>query len=40
MLGITPATARWHLHEARNTLRVVLAPALAESNVTPTSAAS
>jgi RNA polymerase sigma-70 factor, ECF subfamily len=37
MLGITPATARWHLHEARNTLRTVLAPALAESRAPPTS---
>ena len=33
MLGITPATARWHLHEARNTLRALLAPALAETTV-------
>ena len=31
MLGITPATARWHLHEARNTLRGLLAPSLGET---------
>jgi RNA polymerase sigma-70 factor (ECF subfamily) len=28
LLGISPATARWHLHEARGTLRTILAPAL------------
>ena len=31
MLGITPATARWHLHEARNTLRTLLAPSFAST---------
>jgi RNA polymerase sigma-70 factor (ECF subfamily) len=40
MLGITPATARWHLHEARNTLRGLLAFALAEPTAPQASAAS
>ncbi|MGH7717847.1 MAG: RNA polymerase sigma factor [Gemmatimonadaceae bacterium] len=26
MVGVTPATVRWHLHEARRTLRAALAP--------------
>jgi RNA polymerase sigma-70 factor, ECF subfamily len=36
LLGITPATARWHLHEARGTLRTLLAPSFASTPLPPT----